>query len=147
MRLLLAVDIDTPHSLALVNEAVLWAQRTGATLDLAHVGAAGWALGTAADPEVRRLIEREVEKVHAAEAARLEELLERVPREYRGTCSLLHGDPVQVLVDASAQHAALLVGTHGRQGLRRVWLGSVSEQLVRRATCPVLVLRMAESGS
>lgn len=35
----------------------------------------------------------------------------------------------------------LIVGTHGRRGFDRVLLGSVAEQLVRRAGCPVLVAR------
>lgn len=33
------------------------------------------------------------------------------------------------------------VGTHGREGLSRVFLGSVAEQLVRHAPCPVLTVR------
>lgn len=35
----------------------------------------------------------------------------------------------------------IVVGTHGRQGLKRAILGSVAENVVRRATCPVLVMR------
>jgi nucleotide-binding universal stress UspA family protein len=35
----------------------------------------------------------------------------------------------------------VVVGSHGRTGLRRVLLGSVAEKLVRHANCPVLVAR------
>jgi nucleotide-binding universal stress UspA family protein len=35
----------------------------------------------------------------------------------------------------------LIVGTHGRRGVQRLWLGSVAEKVVRRAPCPVLVAR------
>lgn len=35
----------------------------------------------------------------------------------------------------------IVVGTHGRRGLRRLVLGSVAEGVVRHATCPVLVVR------
>ena len=35
----------------------------------------------------------------------------------------------------------LVVGTHGRTGLSHFWLGSVAEELVRRATIPVLTVR------
>ena len=35
----------------------------------------------------------------------------------------------------------VVVGTHGRRGLRRVLLGSVAEGVVRLAPCPVLVVR------
>ena len=35
----------------------------------------------------------------------------------------------------------VVVGSHGRTGIRRVLLGSVAEKLVRHASCPVLVAR------
>ena len=34
----------------------------------------------------------------------------------------------------------IIVGSHGRTGLARVFLGSVSEHVVRHAPCPVLVI-------
>ena len=35
----------------------------------------------------------------------------------------------------------IVVGSHGRTGLERLFLGSVSEHVVRHAPCPVLVVR------
>lgn len=35
----------------------------------------------------------------------------------------------------------IVVGTHGRRGVRRLVLGSVAESVVRLADCPVLVVR------
>lgn len=35
----------------------------------------------------------------------------------------------------------VVVGTHGRTGLKRVLLGSVAEKVMRHAHCPVLVAR------
>jgi nucleotide-binding universal stress UspA family protein len=37
----------------------------------------------------------------------------------------------------------IIVGSHGRSGLKRLFLGSVSEHVVRHAPCPVLVIRDA----
>ena len=45
----------------------------------------------------------------------------------------------QVAVDYDAD--VLVVGTHGRRGLPRLVLGSVAEDLVRTARCPVYVAR------
>jgi nucleotide-binding universal stress UspA family protein len=43
---------------------------------------------------------------------------------------------------ADAEHADLVVvGTRGRSGAERMFLGSVSDHVVRHATCPVLVVR------
>ncbi|MGC2964542.1 nucleotide-binding universal stress UspA family protein [Paraburkholderia sp. GV068] len=35
----------------------------------------------------------------------------------------------------------VVIGTHGRRGLRRMVIGSVAERFVRCATCPVLLVR------
>jgi nucleotide-binding universal stress UspA family protein len=35
----------------------------------------------------------------------------------------------------------VIVGTHGRLGVKRLLLGSVAEAVVRKATCPVLVVK------
>jgi nucleotide-binding universal stress UspA family protein len=35
----------------------------------------------------------------------------------------------------------IVMGTHGRTGLDRLLMGSVAEQVVRRATCPVLTVK------
>ena len=52
-------------------------------------------------------------------------------------------DPPWGVIDrAASQHADLVViGSHGRRGLKRWVLGSVAEATVRHATCSVLVAR------
>lgn len=59
------------------------------------------------------------------------------------TSRVVDGDPADALL-ATAAHLApdlLVVGSHGRTGVRRVVLGSVSERVLREAPCPVLVAR------
>lgn len=60
-----------------------------------------------------------------------------------GESLVLDGPPIAtILRTLDALHAELLVvGTHGRTGLSRIALGSVAEQLVRRANCSVLAVR------
>jgi nucleotide-binding universal stress UspA family protein len=55
------------------------------------------------------------------------------------------GDPARVIVSKIEEFAIDLVvmPTHGRRGLGRMILGSVAEQVVRRASCPVLTTRPA----
>ncbi|HET6947593.1 MAG TPA: universal stress protein [bacterium] len=52
--------------------------------------------------------------------------------------------PEQILSAATRFGAALIVmATHGRTGLRRVLMGSVAEEVLRRAGTPVLIVPMA----
>lgn len=60
-----------------------------------------------------------------------------------GAVDLVHGVPWrEILTQAEGQNATLIVmGTHGRTGLRHLLLGSVAERVIRHALCPVLVTR------
>jgi len=53
------------------------------------------------------------------------------------------GEPVSGLLKAEAELGADLVvmASHGRTGRKHTLLGSVTEQVVRRSTCPVLTTR------
>lgn len=56
---------------------------------------------------------------------------------------LLHGAPAAEIVKyAKEQDADMIVlGTHGHTGILRVLLGSVAEEVVRKAHCPVLTIK------
>jgi nucleotide-binding universal stress UspA family protein len=56
---------------------------------------------------------------------------------------LVEGLPTdEILRAARHQRADLIVlGTHGRTGLRRAFMGSVAERVVSQACCPVLMVR------
>lgn len=58
------------------------------------------------------------------------------------------GEPaLEIVAFAREGHFDLLVvGTHGRTGLRHALLGSTAERVVRRATCPVLTVHPEGKG-
>jgi nucleotide-binding universal stress UspA family protein len=62
-----------------------------------------------------------------------------VPHEHL----LVNGDPATEIIRVADEQGVNLIvmGTHGRTGLTRLLMGSVSEAVVRRATCPVLTFR------
>lgn len=53
------------------------------------------------------------------------------------------GHPAQEILALASEAAAdvIVLGTHGRSGLKRWLMGSVAEKVVRHAGCPVLVMR------
>lgn len=56
-------------------------------------------------------------------------------------CHAIHGSGAEVLVEASSRADLLVVGHEGHTGLRERLLGSVAEEVVRRAGCSVAVIR------
>jgi nucleotide-binding universal stress UspA family protein/quercetin dioxygenase-like cupin family protein len=58
---------------------------------------------------------------------------------------LTEGDPADEILRLAEQlHCDLIVmGTHGKTGLARLLTGSVAEEVLRKAQCPVLVVRTA----
>jgi nucleotide-binding universal stress UspA family protein len=54
---------------------------------------------------------------------------------------VVNGEPRKVLLDWSATAQLIVVGSHGRGGVRRLLLGSTSHALVEHAECPVMVVR------
>jgi len=59
---------------------------------------------------------------------------------------LRHGNPAVEIVDTAKELEAdlIIISTHGRGGLSHVLLGNTVEKVVRRASCPVLVVREHE---
>jgi nucleotide-binding universal stress UspA family protein len=85
--------------------------------------------------------------------AGLEQMLANVrPTDPAVPCErkLISGSPAETIVElAAAENVDLIVmGTHGRTGLRRLLMGSVAEAVIRTAPCPVLIYRApAKKGS
>ncbi len=57
------------------------------------------------------------------------------------------GAPIDEIVKYANEHNIDLVvqGTHGRRGIKHMLLGSVAENIVRYAPCPVLTVRSAQA--
>jgi nucleotide-binding universal stress UspA family protein len=56
---------------------------------------------------------------------------------------LAEGDPAEAILRAARETRCdlILMGTHGRTGLGRLLMGSVAEQVVRKAPCAVLTVK------
>lgn len=56
---------------------------------------------------------------------------------------LVEGDPAREILRAAEDNKSdlIVMGTHGRTGLTRLLMGSVAEQVVRNASCPVMIVQ------
>ncbi|MGR4064745.1 MAG: universal stress protein, partial [Vulcanimicrobiaceae bacterium] len=62
---------------------------------------------------------------------------------------VLGGDPSDAIAACVADVGAdlIVIGSHGRSGLPRLFLGSVAEGVLRKSPVPVLVIREAPAPS
>jgi nucleotide-binding universal stress UspA family protein len=110
-----------------------------------------WSLSTAPRPKSWKFgyvcsNDELAEAVQEALVAETSDLLARfasVPVEFR----VLHAAPAESLIRCSQTARMLVVGSRGRGGFSQLALGSVSEQCVRHAACPVLVTRRSPRPS
>jgi nucleotide-binding universal stress UspA family protein len=143
VRLLAAVDIHASSD-AVVQEAIRWAQKLGGTLSLAFVDEYEYSAHLIRDPAIRTVVVQQWDQIGATNQAELKRLVDLVPAPIRGAPVYLRGRAAETVCEAAQGYDALLVATHGRRGLDHFFLGSVAERIVRRAPCPVVVLRLPE---
>ena len=139
-RILVPVDFSTQSDAAL-DYAVDLARRLDGRIVLLHVfSVPAFAFPDATIP----MPAQTVVELQNASNTQLESLEQRVRANGVGvTSKLAEGAPfVEIVRAARSERADLIVmGTHGRSGLRHALLGSTAEKVVRKAPCPVLVVR------
>ena len=145
-RILVAIDGSDTSDLAL-REAIKLAQELHSLLRLVHVVDLTLVYTDLGGPYVldyQRAIQAAGQKVIADAAA--------IARE-----AGIEFDTAPIVIDMVGQHAydaiedeakhwraeLIVIGTHGRRGVRRWLLGSVAEGVARVATKPVLLVRGA----
>lgn len=83
-----------------------------------------------------------VEQTEEAAGRFLDELKASLPGDrYAVTTQALAGFPTQAITQAAQDCDLVIVGSHGRSGVSRFLLGSVSHSVVHRVGCPILVVR------
>jgi nucleotide-binding universal stress UspA family protein len=147
-RILLPTD-GSACSRQAMTYAFSLAQQYGAQVIALHVGHHAWE-----QPLAPGAVEAGVDviaRIQHEDAAEEQRLLTEVTRAgAQGGVAVetrhMSGSPPRVIIQMAKEISADLVvmGTHGRTGISHVLLGSVAEEVVRRAPCPVLIVRQAE---
>ena len=146
-RICCALDFSDTSRLAMA-EAAEMARRCGAQLTLLHVRPPPAQVSSADLLVSARALEELASVDLARDLAVWRTEAERIATTGVKT-ALLVGDPAAEILRYARAHGVdlLVIGTHGRTGLRRLVLGSVAEHVVRQAPCPVMVVRPKEPGA
>jgi nucleotide-binding universal stress UspA family protein len=149
-RILVPVDFSEGARTAFGHGA-LFAAAFGSRLELVHVveevAQANYAFW-AAEPALAGQLHRQAVASAEAAMARLLPSLPITPGTRLETRVLSGTLPATVAEYAAETGASLMVvATHGRTGLSRWLLGSVSERLLRASPCPVLIARGGSAQS
>jgi nucleotide-binding universal stress UspA family protein len=151
MKILLAIDGSECSEAAL--QAVI-AQLRPHTSDVRVIHAVNWEHIVPISLQFERGSEvaRAYQRLRDLTARNAEALVARAARQLQdagfSTSTLAReGEPRRVILDCAAVwHADLIVvGSHGRAGLDRLLLGSVSEHIARYAACSVEIVRIANA--
>lgn len=118
--------------------ATMLAESFGATLHVLHVIpdplAMGWGVDAAYLPQLLERTERNVRE-------QLEKVLTAEERKkFSARVAVETGSPVPRIVEYAGRNGIdlIVMGTHGRGAVERMWVGSVTQGVLQRASCPVV---------
>lgn len=140
----IVVGVDgSPSSVRALNWAADEAALRGAGLLLVHAcaGPAPYPVRSASGLELTMLVAKQLREEG-------EQVLDAAVRVVRARSSevpvhrlLLEGSAATALLERARRADLLVVGSRGRGGFAGLLLGSVSQQCIQHAACPVVVVR------
>lgn len=142
-KILVPIDFS-PHSDEALRVACEMAETFGASLTLVNV----FSAPIYPMPEGAYVaMPAAYADVVAATNKRLEETCAVVKRDHQALAvdsRALEGVPFREIVAFARKQGIdlIVMGTHGRTGLKHALLGSVAEKVVRKASCAVLTVRL-----
>jgi nucleotide-binding universal stress UspA family protein len=145
-KILFPTDFSDTSSAAL-GHALMLADRFNAALIMLHAASPKesekdirFPQVDSAPDEIEELLEEHLAQIIGAEPSR-KLRIERVVRQSH--------DPVKEICSSAEQNSSdlIIMGTHGRTGLSHWLMRSVTEHVVRNATCPVMTVRACKESA
>ncbi len=140
MKLLVGIDLS-PSTEKVVEKAAVLARALSAKIWLLHVADpepdfVGFDASPAYDRDVRS-------RTFHAEHSQLQAIANKLRLDgLDATALLVQGPTAATILQEAVKLAAdmVIVGSHGRGAIHRLLVGSVSEEVLRKAGCPVLII-------
>ncbi|MFC4357200.1 universal stress protein [Halobium salinum] len=135
-RILVPFDGSPPSERALEFATSEWPEATVTLLNVINPGEAGYTAGSGVPSGAEQWFE--------SAKADAEELLAEATTGLEGRVDTMVevGRPAGTIVEVAdeAGYTHVVMGSHGREGIRRVLLGSVTEAVIRDTVVPVTVV-------
>lgn len=143
-RILVPIDFSD-HSKRALNYAIPFAEHFGASIDLIYVVEptiypADFSFGQAGFPNVE-------EELRTSGANELESLIKKqIAGRVPARKVIRTGKPFYEIIEYAREAGIdlIIIATHGHSGMEQILFGSTAEKVVRKAPCPVLVVRTGE---
>jgi nucleotide-binding universal stress UspA family protein len=129
------------HSRRAFDHALAIARWYGSTMTVLHVFATTGSAYAPGAPAFEPLVLTRAERDHLL--AEMKRFTESAPaQDLSVELDIREGDTAREILDAASEREVdlLVMGTHGRSGFERLLLGSITEKVLRRASCPVLTV-------
>ncbi len=143
-RILVPIDFSE-HSKRALKYAIPFAQQFIASIDLIYVVEptiypADFSFGQAGFPNVE-------EELRASGSNELDTLIKKeIAGRVPANKVIRTGKPSYEIIQYAreAKMDLIIIATHGHSGMEQILFGSTTEKVVRKAPCPVLVVRTGE---
>jgi universal stress protein A len=142
-RILVATDFS-PASTPAFEQSVKMARRDEALLLIAHAYQEPGLVELSHAPA--KVYEEWDQKLREGVERKLRPLVEYARKEgVEARALVLTGFADEAIIEAAKQQGAdlIVMGTHGRRGAARLFLGSVASRVISTAPCPVMTVRSA----
>ncbi len=140
-RILVPIDFSE-HSKKALQYAIPFAEQFGASIDLLYVVEpaiypADFSFGQLGVPNIEDELRKRGQ--NELESLQKEQIAKRVPSR----TNIRVGKPFYEINQYAQEEDVdlIIIATHGHTGMEYVLFGSTAEKVVRRAPCPVLVVR------
>ena len=128
------------------RRALRWAAREAATRGGAVQAVIAWSWdGMEYGPVAATQPQEAAEKASLLLDREIKELIALDGSHLPVAAEVIEGRPADVLSAAGRTADLLVLGSHGHSRVRHTVLGSVSEECIRKAACPVVVIPLTDS--
>lgn len=145
-RILIPTD-GTEFGRSALEQGLEVARLMGSEVTILYALENPYELMPAYSAEPPEQIEQEMEQYRRESERTLAQIKEIATAQgVRARAVLVEDSPVPAILEAAKEHDLVVMATHGRKGIERVLMGSVTDKILHNCSTPVLVLRGEVSG-